>query len=762
MQKKIKNILVIFLTLLLVICNVTAAAYSQINLISNSGFETGSMSSWTVTTGSLTSIAAQSAIKQSGSYAVQYYLNSATSGVKYGSISQSVNFDSAGSTLTVYTFDHASGGTGYTYYNIYIDGTTYGTALPSTSTADGTWNSWVKHDIDISTICGGSACTGTKTLTFEIGYGSNHYGDVYIDTTSLLSTAPTASFTGTPVRGAAPLTVNFVNTDTHVTAYGWDFGDGTTSTSPNPSHQYTTPSRQYTVIHTATNLGGDVTQTRTNYITTNATVAAAFSGTPVSGNTPLSVTFTDASTGSPYAWNWSFGDGTVGSTQNPTHSYASAGSFTVRLDITAPDGTAYTTKTNYITATGTAAHAGMAIGGRIYDKLSLTGLNAVQMTLVNATSGSWSTTTFTNTTGYYAFNNLSTSTSNNYVVSSVKSGYLDTATDPFTLTAEEVAASYADRSFGMEVIGSSSGANQGLGGKYAPNLVRFTIKYWYGEPIKGVNVTAQGFESTAGSGSFADAITTLGSLFGFDFVTTPIANTLMMGTTGDDGSITFYMVENVNYHITFTLNGVELVTPINVYPKEFEYPITVPSLATSNSAVDTNSSFTSGSVNNSYSYITVSYRDTNYRTTTAAVTFEKVINSSYSQPISTTPYIGAAAANFTNTIYVLSRAGDQYYATLTTVNTDFGTRNETKLITIPGRILDLRLANTDYYAWISLIAIYFIAQMGGSRRTRDVAIVMTFFALFLTLAGWLSITTLLLQAAVLFAVLYYVRTAEEQ
>ena len=158
----------------------------------------------------------------------------------------------------------------------------------------------------------------------------------------LLSTAPTASFTGTPVIGAAPLTVNFANSDTHVTAYGWDFGDGSTSSAPNPSHQYTTPSTQYTVIHTATNLGGDVTQTRTNYITTNATVAAAFNGTPVSGNIPLSVTFTDASTGSPYAWNWSFGDGTVGSTQNPTHSYTTAGSFTVRLDITTPDGTANT------------------------------------------------------------------------------------------------------------------------------------------------------------------------------------------------------------------------------------------------------------------------------------------------------------------------------------------------------------------------------------------------------------------------------------
>jgi PKD repeat protein len=735
------------LSLLLILILLLITTVSATNVIYNGGFETGSLSGWSQTTeGTITLYITGGA--QEGSYSLAVDSGSGGSGGG-GTISQTIDAAAGDGYIRFYTKVPSQSGSGDIYVDVYEDG-----SLIHEYTVSG-YSSWYENVHAIS-------ASGSHTYKFEVYYSGGKYGVTQLDNIRVNSVTPTAAFTGTPVIGAAPLSVTFTQTDTHASSYYWDFGDGSTSTSPGPvSHSYTSAGNTYTVLHRAINSIETATQIRTTYITTNATLAAAFSGTPVSGNTPLSVTFTDASTGSPYAWNWSFGDGIVNSTQNPVHSYTTAGIYTVTLNVTAPDGTAYTTKNAYVTATGTADHTGMAIGGRIYDSLALTGLSAVQMTLVNTTSG-WTSSTYTNTTGYYSFNNLSTSLSNVYVVSAVKTGYLDTATTQFSLSASEVSALYADKSFGMEVIGSSSGANQGLGGKYAPNLVRFTIKYWYGEPIKNVNVTAQGFESTAGSGDFANAVTTLGNLFGFDFVTTPIQNTLMMGNTGDDGSITFWMVENVNYHLTFTLNGVELVSPMNVYPKEFEYPITVPALAAANSAIDTNYTVSSGSVNNSYSYLTISYSDPNYRTSSAAVIFAKHVNSSYTQPIFTKTFIGVGAANFTETTYVLSHAGDEYYASLNTVHTDFGTRNVTKLITIPGRTLDLRLTNTDYYAWISLIGIYFIAQMGGGRRTRDVAIMMTFFALFLTLAGWLSITTLLLQCAIMFAVLYYIRTAEDQ
>ena len=76
---------------------------------------------------------------------------------------------------------------------------------------------------------------------------------------------------------------------------------------------------------------------------------AAFSGTPTTGNAPLSVDFTDLSTNNPTTWSWDFGD-TYGSTaQNPSHIYTNPGTYTVSLTVSNSDGTNTITKTNYIT-----------------------------------------------------------------------------------------------------------------------------------------------------------------------------------------------------------------------------------------------------------------------------------------------------------------------------------------------------------------------------------------------------------------------------
>lgn len=62
--------------------------------------------------------------------------------------------------------------------------------------------------------------------------------------------------------------------------------------------------------------------------------AASFTATPVSGDAPLRVTFTDTSTGDPQTWDWSFGDGCFSAEQNPVHTYQSAGTYTVSLTAT--------------------------------------------------------------------------------------------------------------------------------------------------------------------------------------------------------------------------------------------------------------------------------------------------------------------------------------------------------------------------------------------------------------------------------------------
>ncbi len=79
--------------------------------------------------------------------------------------------------------------------------------------------------------------------------------------------------------------------------------------------------------------------------------AADFTVSARSGLAPLTVQFTDASTGAPISWQWSFGDGGSSTERNPSHQYSSVGSYTVGLTVTNTDGADTETKTAYISVT---------------------------------------------------------------------------------------------------------------------------------------------------------------------------------------------------------------------------------------------------------------------------------------------------------------------------------------------------------------------------------------------------------------------------
>ncbi|MFZ1685229.1 MAG: S8 family serine peptidase [Candidatus Zixiibacteriota bacterium] len=162
-----------------------------------------------------------------------------------------------------------------------------------------------------------------------------------------------AGFTGTPTTGCAPLTTTFTDQSTGpVTGWLWTFGDGGTSTLQSPSHQYTVAGT-YTVslkVTSASCTAGN-TFTRTNYVTVTGAPTANFIGSPTSGYTPLTVAFTDQSTGGPTSWSWTFGDGGTSTLQSPGHQYTVAGTYTVALTATNACGNNTLTRTNYITVT---------------------------------------------------------------------------------------------------------------------------------------------------------------------------------------------------------------------------------------------------------------------------------------------------------------------------------------------------------------------------------------------------------------------------
>ena len=78
--------------------------------------------------------------------------------------------------------------------------------------------------------------------------------------------APTATFVASTSSGLAPISVTFTpNVTGTVTSYKWTFGDGTTSTSPTPSHVFT-KAGAYSVTLTVTGPSGTSSYTRSRVV----------------------------------------------------------------------------------------------------------------------------------------------------------------------------------------------------------------------------------------------------------------------------------------------------------------------------------------------------------------------------------------------------------------------------------------------------------------------------------------------------------------
>ena len=188
----------------------------------------------------------------------------------------------------------------------------------------------------------------TVALTVSNAAGSNTVTkDGYIQVIE----KTVANFSASPTSGKAPLKVKFADTSTGTPTYWyWNFGDGSKSYLQNPTHKYS-KTGVYTVSLIVKNAAGRSEVTKTNYIKVVTKPVAAFSASPTSGKVPLTVAFTDKSTGLPEKWKWSFGDGTISREQNPEHQYLQEGKYKVTLTVSNAAGSNTVTKTNYITVT---------------------------------------------------------------------------------------------------------------------------------------------------------------------------------------------------------------------------------------------------------------------------------------------------------------------------------------------------------------------------------------------------------------------------
>lgn len=179
----------------------------------------------------------------------------------------------------------------------------------------------------------------------EEGLSAN--ATVTIVVSSPSNEAPVAKVTTNTTSGLAPLEVKFTGSgstdDSSIKSYAWNFKDGSTSTTANPTHTFTKEG-SYSVELTVTDEQG-LTDKETVAITVsepeNEAPKAKVSASVTSGQVPLQVKFTgsgstDDDSIKSYAWN--FKDGSTSNTANPTHTFEKAGTYTVALKVSDEQG----------------------------------------------------------------------------------------------------------------------------------------------------------------------------------------------------------------------------------------------------------------------------------------------------------------------------------------------------------------------------------------------------------------------------------------
>jgi len=116
-------------------------------------------------------------------------------------------------------------------------------------------------------------------------------------------------------------------------SYLWDFGNGFYSAQPSTSHIYNDPG-SYTVSLSLAYQSAPGCSTTLQFPAAvkalDVPVSRFIFDPPSPTRSKPEVFFTDRSTGA-FRWNWDFGDGNVSNQQNPRHSYADTGSYTVKL-----------------------------------------------------------------------------------------------------------------------------------------------------------------------------------------------------------------------------------------------------------------------------------------------------------------------------------------------------------------------------------------------------------------------------------------------
>ena len=239
----------------------------------------------------------------------------ASASVTSGTLPLSVDFDGTGSsdvdgTIVSYAWNFGNGQSGS------------GATASTTYSIAGTYDA-------VLTITDNKGATSSAHTTIVVNKPPNQ--------------APVAQVAATPSTGTAPLLVQFSSAgssdaDGAIASYAWNFGDGQNGTGPNPSHAYTAAGTYTATLTVTDNEGATALKSTTvTVVAPNQLPTAVIQATPTAGPAPLLVNVNGASStdpdGSIVQYSWDFGNGETASGPTASTTYASAGTYTVRLTV---------------------------------------------------------------------------------------------------------------------------------------------------------------------------------------------------------------------------------------------------------------------------------------------------------------------------------------------------------------------------------------------------------------------------------------------
>lgn len=149
---------------------------------------------------------------------------------------------------------------------------------------------------------------------------------------------PDASVSSNTTYGCDVSTVfQFSTANSGITSWNWHFGDGTYSSSPNPSHQYASNGNYYVSVILVNSLGCRDTTDSPLLVSIGPGFYPSIGVNNDTGCVPMSITFTNPNSNIASCL-WDFGDGNTSTQFAPSHTYVNPGLYTVRVSLVTTDG----------------------------------------------------------------------------------------------------------------------------------------------------------------------------------------------------------------------------------------------------------------------------------------------------------------------------------------------------------------------------------------------------------------------------------------